>query len=278
MKGVVSVAVADLRREPQELFPRNFAHHPLRESQLLYGERIHILEQWNEWLHVEALEQEKFSPGRGWHGYPGWVHQSEIAFVENPPEPNCAVCASWVSLFFTPLYLSFGTLLHQISPGIVLLPTGETASCDPSALRLFPQNLSRKTLFNDASLFLGFSYLWGGRASLGKNSISSVDCSGLVNLVYRAQGIHIPRDAHDQFLKGSQIDSKDLQIGDAIYLAREGKPERMTHVVLYTGSSTCIESPESGKKVRRLSILSPLSNTIFLEGRPHAYHAHYCTL
>jgi cell wall-associated NlpC family hydrolase len=43
-----------------------------------------------------------------------------------------------------------------------------------------------------AERFLGTPYLWGGRSSLG------IDCSGLVQTVYRALGVAAPRDSDMQ--------------------------------------------------------------------------------
>ena len=43
---------------------------------------------------------------------------------------------------------------------------------------------------------LGTNYLWGGKTSEG------IDCSGLVQSSYLAAGVHLPRDAYQQFYVG----------------------------------------------------------------------------
>ncbi len=272
-KGVITASVVDLRKEPQDLLPRDFSHHPLRNSQLLFGEKIQVLETHKQWLHIEALEQELYTQDRGWHAYPGWIRATEVHLTEDASHPNCVVCVPWLEV--STLAFSFGTFLHQTAPGHILLPTGETIHCDPKMVRPLPCSFSRETLFKDAELFLGAPYLWGGCGSFSKTKVSSVDCSSFIHLLHRAQGVFIPRDAHDQYLKALPLEPHALQCGDSIYLSREGKPERITHVVLYSGNSTFLEAPETGKNVRALSFLSSLNDRVQLEERPYPYHAHY---
>ena len=48
--------------------------------------------------------------------------------------------------------------------------------------------------------FLGVRYLWGGTSAWG------LDCSGLVHLSWRGQGVLLPRDAHDQAAAAARRD------------------------------------------------------------------------
>jgi cell wall-associated NlpC family hydrolase len=83
--------------------------------------------------------------------------------------------------------------------------------------------------------FLGVPYVWGGNSAWG------LDCSGLVQLVYRMADVDLPRDADQQFAAGQRVDLADAQPGDAvcyrghigIYLA----DERMIHA---TGSAMLV--------------------------------------
>lgn len=255
MKCIVTSPIADLRQKPEELFPRDFSHHPHRESQLLFGERLEAIEFWKEWVFVHALEQERFREKEKWHPYPGWVLKSEIMPVETYPKNNIVICVPCCSLGF-----SYGTYLWgepEKERWRISLPNGKIVYCNEQEARPIASDKSK--FLKEAALFLGAPYLWGGRASYRIAPVASVDCSGLINLLYRAQGQLIPRDAHDQYLKCTE--GKEL-----IFFFPREKPERATHVMLHANENHLIESPETGKTVRKLdlSYLNEKEKTHFL--------------
>jgi NlpC/P60 family len=89
-----------------------------------------------------------------------------------------------------------------------------------------------------AKVLLGRPYDLGG-----KNSITGIDCSGLVQLAYRPLGINLARDAKQQYLNGDLIlpcVSEALQPGDAIFfMDLEGK---VNHTALYLGNGKIIQA------------------------------------
>jgi len=50
-----------------------------------------------------------------------------------------------------------------------------------------------------ASLYLNAPYLWGGRSPLG------IDCSGFTQVVFKAAGVRLPRDAYQQAEVGQTL-------------------------------------------------------------------------
>ncbi len=226
----LKVPVADLRSGPNELIPKDFSHNPSRLSQIICGERLDLLEERGEWLFVEAKEQLRFSQEKGWHGYPGWVHISEVDLTDTFYPPYFVIIEK---------NLSFGRYVSER---------------DSLSLRSLSSPFSRKQLIQDALSFLGAPYLWGGKAFFSKEPIASVDCSGLTHLLYRAQGILIPRDAHDQFLKCKRIEKEELMPGDLLFWAPCDNPERVTHVVIYQDRGHFIEAPKTGEVVRILPL------------------------
>lgn len=261
---VVIRPVVDLRSSPGIILPDDYSHQEGRETQLLLGESLELIEEKSEWLNVGALEQLRYTDQAGWSPYPGWVHRSEVQ--EGPPtQYSHVVCTAKYhsgstpdsNPDCTPSSLSYGTWVNS------------TQEIGTRAIPNFP---NREQMVLEARPFIGMPYLWGGR-SLGPSSqVASVDCSGLVNLLYRAQGIHIPRNAHDQYLISRS--AVVLQPGDLLYLA---KNVRVNHVIMKLDEFTFIEAPETGKNVRLLKWGIDVweeEGKIRIFDRPHSYTAY----
>lgn len=267
--------VVDLRASPEEISSQDFSHHDLRNTQLLYNDPVELIEKSDNWLHVRALRQSCFRENKGWHAYDGWIHESEATRCPLL-KPTHVVKVKSFSL--DSLMLSYGTYL-TLDEDEILLPTGERIhNPHPMALRSLLEPLDRKTLCTEALLFLDDPYLWGGTASYLPSTIASVDCSGLIYLLYRSHNRLLPRDAHDQWLVTEPILKENLLPGDLLYLAREDKPQRISHVLLYVKEGWFLESPMSGEKVRTFPIethVKEQGDLICLKGREKRYFPHY---
>ncbi|MDO8730781.1 MAG: C40 family peptidase [Candidatus Omnitrophota bacterium] len=112
--------------------------------------------------------------------------------------------------------------------------------------------VQRAGIVEAAREFLGTPYYWGGR------SHQEVDCSGLTGLAYQANGITIPRDAHEQWMKARAITRKELEPADLLFFSDPKNPKKITHVMLYSGGGQVIEGPGTGKKVWETSLKSRL--------------------
>lgn len=95
---------------------------------------------------------------------------------------------------------------------------------------------------------MGKPYKWGGT---GPNSY---DCSGLVYSVYGKLGISLPRTASSQAKVGTKVDKEDLEYGDLVFFARDGKS--INHVGIYAGDGEMIHAPQTGDVVKRTTIMS----------------------
>lgn len=95
-----------------------------------------------------------------------------------------------------------------------------------------------------AKKMLGTPYVWGG------TSYSGVDCSGLVQLIYNANGFDLPRISAAQARQGKRIDFDQLQAGDLVALDNSSRNDGADHIGIYIGGGKVIEAPRPGRNVQ----------------------------
>ena len=92
-----------------------------------------------------------------------------------------------------------------------------------------PPRSTGRSLLDEARVYLGSPYLWGGMTRRG------IDCSGLVHMAHRGLGRLVPRDAWQQERAGERVDEPEP--GDVIVYGDPG--ERADHVAFWVGDG-CI--------------------------------------
>jgi cell wall-associated NlpC family hydrolase len=256
----VGVPVAELQAGPRskKTLSLDDSDH---KSQLLYGEKVTPLELKSGWVRITADEQLDYLEGKRWQGYPGWVRVESLSGAV-PPAANVVVRTRQALAHRGKeiIVLSVGTRLRRVSANNdesrVLLLDGGTADLATDSLfdaGFVSTPASRAEIIRTAELFLGTSYYWGGRSGVQPDLSVGVDCSGLVNLAYRAQDVDIPRDAHEQKLRSRSIEPAQLAPGDLVFLSESAASDKITHVMLYTGGDGVIESRQSSGRVLRSS-------------------------
>ncbi len=98
-----------------------------------------------------------------------------------------------------------------------------------------------------AQMWLGVPYLFGGCTRVG------VDCSCLVQNVYAAAGLGLPRVAVDQF--NATVPISDPQPGDLVFFANTYQPG-ISHVGIYIGNGLQINAPTTGQVVSVASVFA----------------------
>lgn len=92
----------------------------------------------------------------------------------------------------------------------------------------------------DAKKYLGVPYVWGGT-----DPKTGLDCSGLVQRVYKDLGIDLPRVAADQGNAGTTVPNlAAAKPGDLLVMHNGG------HIGIYIGNNQYIHAPVPGQNVQ----------------------------
>ena len=245
--GIVRISVAQMRRKP--------ARSSEQVSQTLLGTVLRLYK-----------EKDGFYFVHNWDRYLGWVAKSSLVRVDSLSaarwqEGSRLVCVANYGLVWDRSHTR-GNAIVALVPGAVLkkvgrrggwieveTPDGLTGWVEKDQImdeakflriRANPDRIAATT-----HRFLGIPYLWGGTSAKG------LDCSGLVQTVFRLNNVPLPRDANQIALEGQTVDITDgfgsLQKGDVLFFG--SKPERITHCAVYLGDGRYIHSTTSSSKV-----------------------------
>ena len=99
-----------------------------------------------------------------------------------------------------------------------------------------------------AKKYLGVQYAWGGEGPGG------VDCSGLVQLAYKAAGINLPRVSYQQATSGTVVPINKLKIGDLVAWDNNPSIPGADHIAIYLGNGKIIEAAKPGTTVRERAL------------------------
>ncbi len=111
---------------------------------------------------------------------------------------------------------------------------------------------SGDAVVSEAKEFLGLPYVWGGTSKE-----KGVDCSGLVQLVFKKFGYDLPRLSADQARSGQPVASMaDAKPGDIIAWDNSSRNNGVDHIAIYAGNGKMIEAPRTGLNVRLVDVPS----------------------
>ena len=100
---------------------------------------------------------------------------------------------------------------------------------------------SEQSVVAEARKYLGVPYVWGGT-----DPQKGLDCSGLVQLVYKNLGIDLPRVSYQQATQGAKVANLDqARPGDLLAF---GSPS-VNHIAIYIGDGKMIHAPRPGENV-----------------------------
>jgi len=231
---------------------------PSADSELVdqahYGENVALLGESDDWRYVQGADH-----------YFGWARLDDLAVltgvaerhliavlladVRDAPRRDAEVIARLPAGTSVPPIVAsieqpdgtYRPIPHDhpdgwrethLGPGWL---TGYVALPDLVDVRQLPHRYpTGDDYLKTAGMFIGVPYLWGGTTALG------LDCSGLVQQVYRLNGVALPRDADQQAMLGRRVE--EARAGDLLFFGAES----VTHVALATSATEFIHAPMAG--------------------------------
>jgi gamma-D-glutamyl-L-lysine dipeptidyl-peptidase len=236
--GICLQTVIPVRSEP--------SHKSEMVTQVLFGELFRILLIENDWARVRLTYDD----------YEGWVNLSQIQLLSEKEflhlfNAEAAVTLDLVQLISNQTRNTIAPLIIGSSlPGFVngdftilndhYYYDGTVAEISPfDTVSTLKDHLKAKhTIISDAMLYMNAPYLWGGRTPFG------IDCSGLVQMVFKIKKIKLLRDASQQATHGEPLNFvSEAEPGDLAFF--DDEEGNITHVGIMVDKSRIIHA--SGK-------------------------------
>ncbi|MCG2459756.1 C40 family peptidase [Flavobacteriaceae bacterium F89] len=214
--GICHLSIVPLRSLPEDSSEMT--------SQLLYGDHFKVLEQRKNWSRIRMA----------YDNYEGWIGNNQFLSISEPDygqidnDRNPRYTSDLISFVSTennsliPLVLgsnvtSIDFFGHKFE--------GDCIDCKQEKIHLL----------DTALLYLNAPYLWGGKTPFG------IDCSGLVQMVYKINGYGILRDATQQATQGDALSFiEESQPGDLAFF--DNKEGIINHVGIIMKDNYIIHS------------------------------------
>ncbi|MCK4663723.1 MAG: C40 family peptidase [Bacteroidales bacterium] len=189
--GICLLSIIPVRKEPSEKSEM--------VTQILFGEFYEIIDLSGNWLNIKL----------SFDNYEGWIDKKAHNFISIDyfNELNNS------SPFITSNIVSqIHEINHNYSLSILCGSSLHFFNENEDTFRIMDKNFKltektnfqkgnnqRQNIIDSAKLYLNSPYLWGGRTPFG------IDCSGLTQIVFKLNGIKVPRDANQQAKTGKTV-------------------------------------------------------------------------
>ena len=238
--------------------PANEGKYWSLQTELIFDEKVLVLEQKGGWSRIVAVEQ---PTSKDPLGYPGWVRTADLVRGWPVAAQYAVVMRPLVSLRDAPDGMAVLSVLLDTRLPVestngdwvgVRPPNGVTAWISMQDVRLtndLSLPIPTDGLFTLAGTLAGIPYRWGGATPI------AFDCSGFVYRLFHAYGITLARDARDQAVGGEPVARDELRKGDLIFTSDVSGGE-ITHVAMYWGDGMILDAAgDIGTSVRPLANL-----------------------
>lgn len=190
-------------------------------TQLLFGETIKVYEKKRSWFRIKTAHD----------NYECWIDEKQFMFItqsqfEDLQSQPPILAADFVQLIQHPesgemLSLLLGSNLPYFENNCIQLDK-ESWNFEGITINASEKHPKAK-ITEHALMLLNAPYQWGGRSPFG------IDCSGFVQVVYKLNGIKMPRDASEQAEIGQALSFiEEAEEGDLAFFDNE--EGQITHV------------------------------------------------
>jgi cell wall-associated NlpC family hydrolase len=204
-------------------------HRSEQVNQLLYGDRVEVLELDQYWAKVRTFDDD----------YEGWILLQQIRPVS---KREFSAAPKFLNLSGDGRLVSENNVV-PLPEGATLrnrhfLPAGEKARFKGKRAVITELQPGAVGIEAAAMRFLSAPYQWGGRVSQG------IDCSGLTQIVMKLNGVNIARDAAQQAMQGTPVAFlQEAKVGDLAFFANE--EGKINHVGILLNEHTILHATET---------------------------------
>lgn len=167
-------------------------------TQLLFGELIKVYEKKQSWYRVKTQPD----------GYECFIDEKQFEFIEEDVfhhlKKSTPFITSDIAQVVTRISdhqiipIVMGSTIFELSNDHQFMIGDQVYNFEGNTIDL-QHKIPKVQLKENAFMYLNAPYLWGGRSPFG------IDCSGFVQLVYKMNGINLPRDASQQSKIGQTL-------------------------------------------------------------------------
>lgn len=206
--GISNLSIVPMRNEA--------ADQSEMVNQVIFGEHFKVLEIRKKWSKIR-LAHDSYE---GWICNKQWIEIEEDIYKQLDKE--VATITTDILDIITKNHhqpIVIGSILPSYKSGHALI-NNEMYQFDGLTT---PGFIKKDKLVENALMYLNTPYLWGGRSPLG------IDCSGFTQMVYRLQGVDLPRDAYQQAEVGTTLSFvEESEPGDLAFF--DNAEGTITHV------------------------------------------------
>lgn len=191
-------------------------------SQLLFGELVKINDRFENWLFIETLLDK----------YNGWIDEKQIEILSSKDaekwRENQQIISKNTKILtpIGPIFLTKGAFLDKKNPSDFRIGRNFIVKSN--------YKITKINLITFSKTYLNTPYLWGGKTNYG------IDCSGFTQIVFRNEGVELPRDAYQQEELGQKIMLSETKVGDLAFFSN--KNGKIIHVGILISKSKIIHA------------------------------------